>query len=194
MATKLRSEDAELARNDLAIAGRAGLIVVDHSLNIVASNIEAIQVLTFPSAPEKIPNLEGWITKRIRESLINRGSSVPLRSVGQFKSARRTYDCCSFPLNLESIAPMPSRPALVLLLERRTNGGVKLAETCTHFGLTPREQATVRLLFEGLTSKEIGGRMKISPNTVKSFLRLVMVKMGVSTRSGIIGKIAGSNQ
>jgi DNA-binding CsgD family transcriptional regulator len=193
MATKLRSEDAELARNDLAIAGRAGLIVVDHSLNIVASNIEAIQVLTFPSAPEKIPNLEGWITKRIRESLINRGSSVPLRSVGQFKSARRTYDCCSFPLNLESIA-MPSRPALVLLLERRTNGGVKLAETCTHFGLTPREQATVRLLFEGLTSKEIGGRMKISPNTVKAFLRLVMVKMGVSTRSGIIGKIAGSNQ
>jgi DNA-binding CsgD family transcriptional regulator len=35
-------------------------------------------------------------------------------------------------------------------------------------------------------------RMKISPNTVKSFLRLVMVKMGVSTRSGILGKIAGS--
>jgi DNA-binding CsgD family transcriptional regulator len=33
--------------------------------------------------------------------------------------------------------------------------------------------------------------MKISANTVKVFLRLVMVKMGVSTRSGIVGKIAG---
>ena len=33
--------------------------------------------------------------------------------------------------------------------------------------------------------------MHISPNTVKAFLRLVMVKMDVSTRSGIIGKIVG---
>jgi DNA-binding CsgD family transcriptional regulator len=192
VAARLGLEDAEFARNDLAIANRAGLIVVDHSLNLVASNVEAIQVLTFPSAPEKIPHLEGWLTKRIRESLVNRGSPATLRFVGQFKSARRTYDCCPFPLN-KPIAPMPSRPALVLLLERRTNGGVRLAEVCTRFGLTPREQATVRLLFEGLTTKEIGQRMKISPNTVKAFLRLVMVKMDVSTRSGIIGRIAGSN-
>jgi DNA-binding CsgD family transcriptional regulator len=33
--------------------------------------------------------------------------------------------------------------------------------------------------------------MKISPNTVKAFLRIVMVKMGVSTRSGILGKVIG---
>jgi DNA-binding CsgD family transcriptional regulator len=46
-------------------------------------------------------------------------------------------------------------------------------------------------LLQGLTSKEIAQRMGISPNTVKAFLRLVMVKMGVSTRSGIVGKIVG---
>jgi DNA-binding CsgD family transcriptional regulator len=45
---------------------------------------------------------------------------------------------------------------------------------------------------EGLTSKEIAERMKISPSTVKAFLRLVMVKMSVSTRSGIVGKVLGS--
>jgi DNA-binding NarL/FixJ family response regulator len=33
--------------------------------------------------------------------------------------------------------------------------------------------------------------MGISPNTVKVFVRLVMVKMDVSTRSGIAGKIVG---
>jgi hypothetical protein len=33
--------------------------------------------------------------------------------------------------------------------------------------------------------------MNISPNTVKAFVHLVMVKMGVSTRSGIIGKMVG---
>ncbi len=31
--------------------------------------------------------------------------------------------------------------------------------------------------------------MNISPNTVKVFLRLVMLKMGVTTRSGVIGKL-----
>ncbi len=31
--------------------------------------------------------------------------------------------------------------------------------------------------------------MSISPNTVKAFLRLIMFKMGVTSRSGVVGKI-----
>jgi DNA-binding CsgD family transcriptional regulator len=194
MVSNLAREAADFAGADLSILGRPGLVVVDRSLNLVASNIEAIQILTFPDPPEKIPHLEGWLTKRIRSGLFDRRSLAPHNFVEQFKSARRTYNCRSFPLNLNGDAQVPNRPALVLLLERNTNRGVKLDEIGTRFGLTPREEATVRLLFEGLTSKEIAERMNISPNTVKAFLRLVMVKMGVSTRSGIIGKIAGSNQ
>lgn len=78
------------------------------------------------------------------------------------------------------------------MLERKGDEVVMVAEIAERFGLTTREQETVRFLLEGLTSKEIAERMKISPNTVKAFIRLVMVKMGVSTRSGIIGKIVGS--
>jgi len=33
--------------------------------------------------------------------------------------------------------------------------------------------------------------MAVSPNTVKAFLRMVMVKMGVSTRAGIVAKVLG---
>jgi DNA-binding CsgD family transcriptional regulator len=77
------------------------------------------------------------------------------------------------------------------MLERRSNEAVKINEISERFGLTAREQETVQHLLEGLTSKEIAQRMKISPNTVKAFLRLVMVKMNVSTRSGIIGRIVG---
>jgi len=44
-------------------------------------------------------------------------------------------------------------------------------------------------LIQGLTSKEIAERMHISVNTVKAFLRLIMVKMGVTTRSGIVGML-----
>jgi DNA-binding CsgD family transcriptional regulator len=194
MASNLARNDADFARTDLSVLALPGLVVVDRSLNLVASNVEAIQILTFPSSPEKIPHLEGWLTKRIRGGLVDRRLSAPLNFVEQFKSARRTYRCRSFPLHLDGNAQGPSLPALLLLLERSTNGGVKLAQICTRLGLTPREQETVKLLFEGLTSKEIAGRMKISPNTVKAFLRLIMVKMGVSTRSGIIGKIAGWTQ
>jgi len=194
MVYNLARDAADFTKGDPSTQGRPGLVVVDRSLNLVASNLEATQILTFPTPPEKIPNLDSWLTKRIRGGLVDRGSSALLRFVEQFKSARRTYHCRSFPLNLNGNARVPDHPALVLLLERSATGGVKLTEICTRFGLTPREQETVKLLFEGLTSKEIAERMSISPNTVKAFLRLIMVKMGVSTRSGIIGKIAGSKQ
>jgi orotate phosphoribosyltransferase-like protein len=43
----------------------------------------------------------------------------------------------------------------------------------------------------GLSSEEIADRMRISANTVKAFLHNVMVKMGVSTRTGIATKVLG---
>ena len=44
-------------------------------------------------------------------------------------------------------------------------------------------------LLQGLSSKEIANRMNVSPNTVKAFLRLIMIKTGVSSRSAVVGKI-----
>ncbi|MGB7821682.1 MAG: helix-turn-helix transcriptional regulator, partial [Candidatus Sulfotelmatobacter sp.] len=79
----------------------------------------------------------------------------------------------------------------VLILERYSSRSAALSQLSQEFDLTVREQETVQLLLQGLTSKEIAARMDISPNTVKAFLRLVMVKMGVSTRSGIVGRIVG---
>jgi DNA-binding CsgD family transcriptional regulator len=51
----------------------------------------------------------------------------------------------------------------------------------------------VELLIEGMTTKEMAQALGLSPNTIKSFLRLVMAKMGVSTRSGIVGKLLENN-
>jgi DNA-binding CsgD family transcriptional regulator len=176
----------------LSSAARTGLVVVDPSCNLVASNAEAIQILTFPERPEKIAHLEDWVSNRIRSRLLDRRGASGSKFVPQFRSENRTYLCRCFPLSSNGKDLPPHTPALVLLLERNSNGMVTLREISERFGLTPREQETVGLLLEGLTSKEIAERMKISPNTVKAFIRLVMVKMDVSTRSGIIGKIAGS--
>jgi DNA-binding CsgD family transcriptional regulator len=178
---------------------RPGLIVVDAAFSVVASNAEALKILAFPDRPENIQHLELWLTNKIRVDLVEKQSR--LKVVGEFHSARRTYVCRSFPVDLKG--SRKSGPAhtngssspeglLIVMLERKANEVVMVAEIAERFGLTAREQQTVQFLLEGLTSKEIAQRMEISPNTVKAFIRLVMVKMGVSTRSGIIGKIVGS--
>jgi DNA-binding CsgD family transcriptional regulator len=172
-----------------AMASRPGLVLVDESLNLVAANFEAVQILAFPESPEKLGNLGGWLTKKIHSCLVERKSSSRSSFVTEFRSAKRTYLCRAFPLNTG--ANVPARPTLALMLERKSNGGGTVEEISERFGLTPREQETMRLLAEGFCSKEIAARMKISPNTVKAFVHLVMVKMGVSTRSGIIGKMIG---
>jgi len=176
---------------------RPGLIVVDASLSVVASNAEALQILTFPERPDKIHQLDTWLANKIRFNLVERQS--PPRIVGEFHSAKRTYLCRSFPLDLAGNQKKTdhrngsdqTEGLLIVMLERKSNEAVTIAEITARFGLTAREQETVQFLLEGFTSKEIAQRMKISPNTVKAFIRLVMVKMSVSTRSGIIGKIVG---
>jgi len=173
---------------------RPGLIVVDASLNLVASNSEAIQILTFPEQVDKLRHVDALLANKIRSQLVERQSARPPGFVDEFRSAKRTYLCRSFPLDVSagrSNGSGASVGLLIVMLERKSNGAVTIAEIAQRFGLTARERETVQFLLQGLTSKEIAQRMKISPNTVKAFIRLVMVKMSVSTRSGIIGKIVG---
>jgi DNA-binding CsgD family transcriptional regulator len=169
-------------------------MVVDASLNLVASNSEAIQILTFPEQVDRARHLDAIVANKIRSQLLERQATRPPGFVDEFRSAKRTYLCRSFPLDLTSSrgnGSAASSGLLVVMLERKSNGAVTIAEIAQRFGLTARERETVQFLLQGLTSKEIAQRMKISPNTVKAFIRLVMVKMSVSTRSGIIGKIVG---
>jgi DNA-binding NarL/FixJ family response regulator len=53
-------------------------------------------------------------------------------------------------------------------------------------GLTQREQAVLKGVFEGLTNKEIGGRLAISESSVKAVLQQLFEKTGVRTRSQLV--------
>jgi DNA-binding CsgD family transcriptional regulator len=182
----LRMQSPEKGSKVHTAPTRPGLIVVDSCLGVVAYNGEALQILTYPDQPNKIRHLNTWLTNKIRSDLV--GKQLPSKFVDEFRSARRRYLCRSFTVGNGSSSSSGLR---IVMLERRSNEAVKINEISERFGLTAREQETVQHLLEGLTSKEIAQRMKISPNTVKAFLRLVMVKMNVSTRSGIIGRIVG---
>jgi DNA-binding CsgD family transcriptional regulator len=168
----------------------SGFLLLDPTLSPIASNAEAIQILSFPSKPDRIKQLNVFLLDRIRTALVDHQSQDTIGFVREYKSGRRRYTCRSFRIDCNvRYSPQPS---IVVLLERNVTGSLILEEISKQFDLTQRERETVELLVQGMTSKEIANRMAISPNTVKAFLRLVMVKMGVSTRSGIVGRIAGS--
>jgi DNA-binding CsgD family transcriptional regulator len=170
-----------------------GLIVTDASLAVLAYNDEALQILTYPAQASEIRHIDSWLSNKIRSDLVRRYSTS--RFVEEFRSARRKYLCRSFSLELKANngnGSSSGKEWQIVMLERGSNDALKFTQISERFGLTAREQETVRHLLKGYTSKEIAQRMEISPNTVKAFLRLVMVKMNVSTRSGIIGQIAGS--
>ena len=87
----------------------------------------------------------------------------------------------------------PSGHVTVLHLARELSLDDSLTLISAEYRLTVREQQALRLVLTGLTSKEVAEQMCISPNTVKAFLRLVMGKMGVSSRTGIVAKLFHSN-
>ena len=178
-----------------------GFIVLDAGLKVIASNSEVMQILTFPGEPEKSHSLNGWLTDTFHSKLVDK--QLPSGIASEVQSSRRTYSCRTFPLNclenskqssahsqLPLCQSLLTESLLIVMIERKNNQATSIEQLSERYGLTPRERETVQFLVEGLTSKEIAERMKISANTVKAFIRLVMMKMGVSTRSGIVGKIA----
>lgn len=168
---------------------QTGILLVDTALNTVAANSEAIEILSYPAKPDKITPLDIFLTDKVRATLVDRRSLEGLEFVREFKSGNRIYMCRTFRLNAPSKGV---HSTIALLLERNSSRpSAALSEICRRFDLTQRERETVELLLHGLTSKQIAKRMNISCNTVKAFLRLVMIKMGVSTRSGIVGRVVG---
>jgi len=65
----------------------------------------------------------------------------------------------------------------------------KLAEEVTRVQLTPRELATLRLMADGKSNKEIANELGISDRTVKTHLGHLFEKLGVTSRTEAV-KIA----
>jgi DNA-binding CsgD family transcriptional regulator len=161
-------------------ASRVGLIVLDSSLTPIYCNSEALSIFAYPNQPAKAPNAE--FSQSIR-SIVGKTPDAGFPTTTRFVSGRRRYLCRTIVLEPESNGG--SKPTMAISVERDSVH----FDLVAHFQLTDREIEAVRHLADGLTSKEIAQRMNISPNTVKTFLRFVMIKMGVTTRSGVIGKL-----
>jgi DNA-binding CsgD family transcriptional regulator len=169
-----------------------GFLLLDSHMSPIFVNHTAAQVLVYPQRPEMHKDLNGHLAEKIRSVLLSEHMLHGSTLVSRFQSGRRQYVCRSF----SSEAPLNggSQPYLAVIFERASTKPTSLCQLFEKFHLTAREQEVAQLLSQGLTSKEIGVRMQISPNTVKAFLRLIMVKMGVTTRSGVLGKALNTDQ
>jgi len=169
-----------------------GLILLGPSLDLIACNAEAIKILAYPNVstnkPANVKRVGSLITEKLPAVLAD-DAACNGPNMGEFLSGRRHYTCTRYVLDMQGQHPPRT---VAILLERACSPEVTLYQICKRFNLTAREREAVGYLLQGLTSKEIAQQMSISPNTVKAFLRLVMTKMGVSTRAGLIGRIAGT--
>ena len=178
----------ERTRQATTIPTGAGLILLDSSLNPIGYNTEAAQILTHPQVVAEGAGLDAVLTQKIRASLLlgHTPSGRPIFA-REFKSGKRSYVCRTFELGMR--ASRVQRSVVALLLKRKSFGNAAVEGIAQQYRLTQREREILQQLLKGLSSKEIAEHMGISSNTVKSFLRLVMSKMGVGTRYGIFGKI-----
>lgn len=167
-------------------ASSEGFLLLNSSLSPIFVNRAAAEILSYPHKLETHKNLDDYLASRVRTSLVPGDSSRLPTPVSEFQSGRRLYHCRAY--RVSALAQGDSQDSLAIILERGSNGSFSMAKVSERFHLTSREREVLQNLLTGLTTKQIASGMEISPNTVKAFLRMIMVKMGVSTRSGIVGK------
>ena len=57
------------------------------------------------------------------------------------------------------------------------------------YGLTKQEQSLTALVCRGLSTKELAGRLHITPNTVQDHLKSIFDKTGVSSRRELVATL-----
>ncbi len=169
-----------------ATASSEGFLLLNSNLNPIFFNRAAAEILSYPQKVEAHKNLDDFLASRVRTNLVLGDSTRATKLVSDFQSGRRLYQCRTYRVN--ALDQGDSRCSLAIILERGSSGSLAIKQISEKFNLSTREREVLPHLLNGLTTKEIASGMDISPNTVKVFLRMIMVKMGVSTRSGIVGK------
>ena len=123
----------------------------------------------------KVLVVTAGISEREAGWLLNRGvSGICLKNEPVSELAQRIRDVVAGTEKMD-------RQSVKAVLEQ-----VETLDPALHKPLTPREREVLRGICEGLSNKQIGARLGVSENTVKSFLQQLFEKMGVRTRAGLV--------
>lgn len=184
-----RTDTERKAMKQIAIktsTSAEGFLLLNSELNPIFFNRAAAEILCYPQKIDSKEHFDDYLASRVRANLVRDESSRTPKFVSDFQSGRRRYQCRSYRVN--ALAQGDPRCTLAIILDRASDRSLSITQVTEKFHLSTREREVLPYLLNGLTTKEIASGMDISPNTVKVFLRMIMFKMGVSTRSGILGK------
>ena len=160
---------------------------MDSSLNPIAADRGATAILGVSS-----PGANGRQTilpKELQEVLKNHDPENLPENL-QVRIGNAGYNCRAFIIYPHDDAAEAGPPMMVALhFKKDASVSNSISRVAALYHLTDREQQALEGIAAGLTSKEIAAGMNISPNTVKSFLRIIMLKMGVATRVGLVRKV-----
>ncbi len=173
---------AQIPNNIHAEPSAVGILLVSSALELIYTNTEALKVLFYPRSPEQNMAAQHELSPSRIRLLLAEGD---VSSGTEHVFGRRRYTSRILPM----IAAGNSVQTTVILLERSYQRWADVGQVAKEFHLTEREKETLVYLLEGNTSKQIAKQMGISPNTVKTYLRFIMVKMSVLTRSAILTKV-----
>jgi DNA-binding CsgD family transcriptional regulator len=168
-----------------SVPAEEGIALVDGTFRLVAISDEAEAILHTIGGPPVGPNEQASLPP----SLLNLVSARSESGAGPLlvTAHGREYSCRVFELKAWSNDITP--PVLVLHFRQEKSVIESVFQVSEEYHLTDREQEALIGVAMGLSSKELAVRMNISPHTVKAFLRLVKIKMGSSTRGGMVGKL-----
>ncbi len=184
------------AKNPPTQPGRmpeVGMVLLDESFNVIACDRGAAALLssTNPVAGESEPVFQ--VPREILEGIQQHKSSGATNCEMQFRVGASVYLCRSYLLETRS-GQLTELSFMALHLERIAGAQEAIQDAIAMYNLTEREEQTLKGILMGLSTKEVADQMSISPNTVKAFTRLIMIKLGVTTRWGIIAKVLGSRE
>lgn len=162
-----------------------------------------------PEVAASLEALGGVAAEQERAGLASRilGAASALRqSLGTVRSAVEQSDYEADLLLLRSAGPeqqeqveqafaqgqQESLPDVLAWLERRS--GPKRRAAAGWAGLTRSEEQVARLAAAGLTNRQIGGRLFISPRTVQTHLSHVFAKLGVASRRELCDQAAARSE
>lgn len=170
---------------------QAGMVLMDQSFQTLGMDSGAVSIFRALSRKHKrivdaAAECPPALAEEVRELMLRArragsASSVVHLPLGEFAYTGRTY----------YLKPQNgfNQPLIVLYLRGNVSAQGALGQTSFEYRLTEREQATLLGMALGLTNKELAQRMSISTGTAKTFVRLVMAKMGVARRAAVVAKV-----
>ncbi len=167
---------------------------------VVFQNQEATRILAYQSAsargnesfPEILSLCSKWkeLLKMKADEMASSGKDAEHGQVStpifleMIKSGRRRYVVRGMVLLGQKSET--EEVNYLFLLDRITPEKINIALIARQWQLSPREQDIVRLLLEDRSNKEIAHILKLSINTVKAYLKMLMRKLNASSRAGIV--------